>query len=66
MNVNKTIKQCPFCNGTARVRKIGNGYAVMCSSCGARGRRVIIKEWHDHKFIAQGQAVNAWNERSGE
>ncbi len=58
------LKPCPFCNGKARVRKVGNGYVVMCSSCGSRGQRVVIKEWHYNKFIAQGQAIDKWNRRA--
>lgn len=58
------LEKCPFCpNGKPKIRKIGNGYAVQCT-CGARGPWEPIRTWHDHKFIAQGKAVAAWNQRS--
>lgn len=65
------IKNCPFCGNTStsgdsrvKVRKQGNkGYRVICSKCGASGPYVTIKEWHDTKMIAQGQAIKGWNRR---
>ena len=57
------LKPCPFCGGKARIRKVGEGYRVVCSECGSSGMRVTIKEWHSTKYIAQGQAKDAWNER---
>lgn len=72
---NKTskLKSCPFCGNTSKgemkvsVRRQGNkGYRVICSKCGACGPYVAIKEWHDTKMIAQGQAIKLWNERCKE
>lgn len=61
------LKPCPFCGGKAKIRKAGkDGYCVVCSECGARGERVVVKEWHDTKYIAQQQAKNAWNTRATE
>ena len=64
------IKNCPFCGNTSNgdkrvsIRRQGNkGYRVVCSKCGASGPYVTIKEWHDNKMIAQGQAIKGWNER---
>ena len=64
------IKDCPFCGQKSvgdkrvKVRRQGNkGYRVICSNCGASGPYVSIKEWHDTKFIAQGQAIEGWNKR---
>lgn len=55
---------CPFCGKGSHIRKDGNGYRVICAKCGTRGPRAAIKEWHDTKFIAQGQAIAAWNTRT--
>lgn len=62
--VNFELKPCPFCGKSARIRNFGERYRVVCSSCGARGEAVCIKQWHDTKFIAQGQAAKLWNERA--
>lgn len=62
------LKPCPFCGCSDRrlgIRRQGNkGYRVVCGGCGASGTYVTIKEWHETKFVAQGQAVKAWNRRS--
>lgn len=59
-------KYCPFCKSTdTSIRKQGkNGYRVACNSCGALGPYVPVRIWHPNKFIAQGQAIKKWNERS--
>lgn len=62
----KKIKHCPFCGGYAKIRKIGQGYAVKCSSCGATGRKEYKKEWHASPCIAQNMAIEAWNMRTQE
>lgn len=59
----KKIKHCPFCGGYGKIRKLGNGYAVRCSGCGATGQRVVKKEWHDSPCITQNLAIDAWNVR---
>ena len=62
------LKLCPFCGcGDRRIgiRKMGHkGYKVVCGRCGGSGPYVTIKEHHDNKFIAQGQAAQAWNRRA--
>ncbi len=56
-------KLCPFCGGKARIRKDRLSYYVVCSKCGSRGARSVIKQWHDNKYIAQVNAIKAWNRR---
>lgn len=65
MNETK-LKPCPFCGSPDKVyiRKIDNGYKVACGDCGSCGKYVAVKKWHSNKFIAQGQAVKAWNRRA--
>lgn len=59
------LKPCPFCGGTARILRLRGGkYCVACSSCGARGGAVWVKDWHDTPFVAQGQAAKLWNARN--
>lgn len=66
------LKLCPFCgqddHGENRVRihyyKNDKHYRVICGECGAAGMSAYIKPWHDTKFVAQGQAVKAWNRRA--
>ena len=61
------LSPCPFCgnnNGNIRIRRMGNkGYRVVCGNCGACGPYVAVKDWHDNRMIAQGQAIKAWNDR---
>lgn len=59
------IKPCPFCGGTAHVVGVDHrqAYWVRCPECGATGSKVFIQPWHRDRFIAQGQAVKAWNTR---
>ena len=63
----KKINHCPFCGNNDRrvgIRRMGNkGYKVICGKCGSSGPYVAIKDWHDNKMIAQGQAIDAWNNR---
>ena len=58
---------CPFCGNNDRrvgIRRMGKkGYKVVCGKCGASGSYVAIKDWHDNKMIAQGQAIKLWNTR---
>lgn len=61
---NFDLKPCPFCGGTAHIRAFGGKYRVSCSGCGATGGAVWVKQWHNTKFIAQGQAAKLWNERA--
>lgn len=61
---NFDLKLCPFCGGAAHIRDFGGKYRVACSGCGATGGAVWVKQWHDTKFIAQGQAAKLWNERA--
>lgn len=66
--VNFELKPCPFCGGSAKILRLRSGkYCVTCSSCGARGGAVWVKDWHDTPFppfVAQGQAVKLWNARN--
>ncbi len=61
------VKPCPFCGQRARVMKLsrgGNAYRVKCSECGSCGPAFNVQPWHyGNKFIAQGNAIKAWNER---
>ena len=61
------LKPCPFCGCHDRkvgIRRMGNkGYSVVCGNCGGKGSYITIKEFHDNKMIAQGQAIKAWNNR---
>lgn len=60
------LKPCPFCGSEKKVgiRRMGNkGYSVVCANCGGKGPYITIKEWHDNKMIAQGQAIQTWNRR---
>ena len=62
------LKPCPFCGCCDRrvnIRKQGaHAYRVVCGRCGASGPRKVVQDWHDSKFVAQGQAANAWNRRA--
>ena len=64
---NNQLKPCPFCGCSTNKVGIRNqhdkGYKVVCGNCGASGTYVTIKDWHDNKMIAQGQAIKAWNQR---
>lgn len=64
---NIKLLPCPFCGNNDRrvgIRRMGNkGYKVICGKCGASGSYVAIKDWHDNKMIAQGQAIKLWNTR---
>ena len=66
--ISKQLANCPFCGNNdyrIKVRRMGsNGYRVICGKCGSSGPYVAIREWHDNKMIAQGQAIKAWNERA--
>lgn len=65
--MSERIKPCPFCGRDDRkvgIRRMGNkGYRVVCGACGGCGPYVAIKEWHENKMIAQGQAIKGWNTR---
>lgn len=58
------LKPCPFCGGIGRIRKLKNGYRIVCGKCGASSHYVFIQPWHDNKFVAQCQAASAWNIRA--
>lgn len=61
------LKPCPFCGAykqsDVHVIRKGSKYHVSCSACGASGGWRYIQPWHDNKFVAQGQAITAWNRR---
>lgn len=57
------LKPCPFCGGKGRVRKLKNGYRIVCKECGASSHYVFTQPWHDNKYVAQCQAAKAWNSR---
>lgn len=57
------LKPCPFCGGRGRIMRAGNAYVVRCKECGAQTARNFIKDWHRNKYIAQGNAAEAWNRR---
>lgn len=56
---------CPFCAGQAHIIGVDHrhAYRVRCPECGATGPKVAIQPWHRDRYIAQGQAAKAWNER---
>ncbi len=56
-------KACPFCGNKPHIRREGNGYVMMCISCGAKGPKATIREWHRNKFISQEEARSLWNTR---
>lgn len=61
------LKPCPFCGSRGRImRAENNAYVVRCKDCGAQTARSFIKDWHRNKFIAQGNAAEAWNRRTDE
>ena len=69
----KTIKPCPFCNGTAWINATysykyrTNFVFVKCDVCGAQGKTYADKDdpeltgWNDS---ACNSAVSAWNMRT--
>lgn len=60
----RQVKNCPFCDNPARVRKTNtNQYAVVCSSCGATGPRVTMHQFSHNVFAVQQLAKNKWNKR---
>lgn len=65
--MSEELKRCPFCGCSNRkvgIRRMGNGgYSVVCGNCGGKGPYVAIKDWHDNKMVAQGQAIAGWNRR---
>lgn len=62
------LKSCPFCgadNKDVHIRRQGgNGYRVICGSCGGQGPYAAVKVWHSTKYIAQKQAADGWNRRA--
>ena len=44
--------------------RAGNAYVVRCKECGAQTARSFMKDWHRNKYIAQGNAAEAWNRRA--
>lgn len=59
----KKIKKCPHCGAYAKLRRIGQGYAVKCTECGATGRKEYPQDWHPSPCTAQSAAIEAWNAR---
>lgn len=57
------LKPCPFCGGKGRVRKLKNGYRIVCKECGGSSHYAFTQSWHDNKYVAQCQAAKAWNSR---
>lgn len=57
------FKVCPFCGNKPHIRREGNGYRVVCASCGAKGPRAVIRVYHSNRFIAQSEAKDFWNNR---
>lgn len=45
------------------MRKLKNGYRIVCEECGGSSHYTFIQPWHDNKFVAQCQAAKAWNSR---
>ena len=63
------VKNCPFCDGRSRVMKVtrsGSAYRVKCSECRSGGPVVNVQPWHDTKYVAQGKAIELWNNRAAE
>lgn len=58
------VLSCPFCGCKPHIRREGNGYVMLCASCGAKGPKATIRKWHRNKFIAQSQAKSLWNMRT--
>lgn len=60
------IKKCPFCGGSAKLRKIGQGYAVKCTKCGATGRKEYPEAGVMTICMTQSLAIVNWNTREQE
>lgn len=66
------LKPCPFC-GSRDVAIMREGksnksaaYRVVCRQCKTRGPKFCVQPWHlGNKFVAQGDARAAWNDRLG-
>lgn len=58
------LKPCPFCGGRGRVRKLKNGYRIVCEECGGASHYAFIQPWHDNKSVAQCNVAKAWNLRN--
>lgn len=53
MEVNKTLKTCPFCNGKSRVHKYLNKFYARCNKCNS----------YSAPYDTPEQAAEAWNRR---
>lgn len=69
-----TLKNCPFCGGTAHLAKNSRTYIkgkperityVYCTECDSRGRRFAMKDFSPHAKAMEA-AVEAWNKRTEE
>lgn len=61
MKSRETLKRCPFCGGTAKIRgliTVRDAYAITCEDCGAD---VFFYE-REH---SRSEMVKAWNRRNG-
>lgn len=59
MKGRETLKRCPFCGGTAKVRHtvmVKYGYAITCEDCGA-------DVFFYGKEFSRSDMVKAWNRR---
>lgn len=45
------------------MRKLKNGYRIVCEECGGASHYAFIQPWHDNKFVTQCQTAKAWNKR---
>lgn len=59
--MNKELKPCPFCGGTAELQNSGTLMKsfVRCTECGAESQRVEISPF----YASNDEAIRAWNLR---